>query len=575
MSKTKIALLIILLLIIVGITILIGSLLIWISGGETVSYQETVLEIDLPSSVEELPSSDPLTRLIQPGRISIWEIGNALSAAAEDDKIKAIYIKVPFLAMSWAQAEEIRGQLVKFKQTGKMVHLFLDLDMASEKEIFLASAANEIYMNPTATIVLDGFIAETIFMKGTMEKLGVIPEFLQFKEYKSAETYSRNKMTPEIRSMYTEILADLQEHFLLTVATDRDLHLDILKNYLDKGLISSEEAVGLGLIDQTGYSSLISDKLKSSYMIPTERDFISLSRYLRSEKPSGKEQTAKKVAVVGASGAIITGRSQAFSGIMGSSSLTEILSGIRKDESIDGLILRVDSPGGSAVASDMIWQEVVNIERSGKPVIVSMSGVAGSGGYYISMGARKIVCHPTTITGSIGVIFGKFNISGLLEKLGMNVEQIKSAPNSDFLSLYSSLSEEQRDLIEEMMESTYRDFVAKAAESRGSTYEDFEPKAHGRIYSGNQALEQGLVDELGGLSAAARLMKGELGLAEKDKITLEIFPRPKSIWESLSSEDLFGLAVRLGRPPLAGVMEQLRLLEGPIQWFLMPDIEIK
>jgi protease IV len=575
MSKTKTAIFVVVLFGIVLITILLGVSLLWITSDKTVSYEDTILEIDLPSAVAELPQSDSFSVFFQPSRLSLWDIRKALTSAAADEKIKAVYIKLPYLTMGWAQVEEIRDELIRFRDSGKSVHLFLNLDMATEKEIFLASSANEIYMNPTSNLLLDGFMAETVFLKGTMNKLGVIPQFLQLKEYKSAETYSRDGMTPEIRSMYQELLSDIQDHFLLTLSVERGLNLEILENYVNKGLISGDEAVGLGLVDEMGYTNLINEKLKNIYMLPEDAQFISLSNYLLSGTVSKTGKTKARIAVVGASGTIITGNSQSFTDLMGSNSLTRTLSNIRKDKDIDGLILRVNSPGGSAVASDMIWQEIASIENVGKPVVVSMSGVAGSGGYYISMGARKIVCQPTTITGSIGVIFGKFNISGLLDKLGMKVDRVKISPNSDFMSMYSSLSTDQKSLVEEMMTETYEDFVQKAAEGRGIPYEEFEPKAHGRIYSGNQALEAGLVDELGGFSTAVKVIRKELEIADGEKVLLEIYPRPKTIWESFSSGEYFNFMPDYAGLSLRELLEELKVTEIPVQWLLMPEISIR
>ena len=575
MSKTKTAILITILLGVVFMTIILGAGVLWIMSDKTVSYEDTILEIDLPSSIAELPQDESISMFFQPSRLSLWEVRKALSSAAADEKIKALYIKVPYLTMSWAQVEDIRDELIRFRDSGKLVHLFLNLDMATEKEIFLASAASEIFMNPTSNLLMDGFMAETVFLKGTMDKLGIIPQFLQLKEYKSAETYSREGMTPEIRLMYQELLTDMQNHFLLTLSVERGLNLEILENYIKKGLISGNDAVGLGLVDELGYTNLINEKLRSQYMLDADTQFISLARYLQSRTVSLSTKTRARVAVVGATGTIMTGNSQSFADLMGSNSLTRTLSTVRNNDNIDGLILRVNSPGGSAVASDMIWQEIVSIEKAGKPVVVSMSGVAGSGGYYISMGARKIVCQPTTITGSIGVIFGKYNISGLLEKLGMKVDRVKISPNSDFMSLYSSLSNEQHASIEKMMTETYDDFVTKAADGRGVTYEEFEPKAHGRIYSGNQALEAGLVDELGGFSTAVKVIRKELGLTDDDKVLLEIYPRPKTIWESFSSGEYFNFKPSYPGLELGNMLEELKAAEIPVQWLLMPEISIK
>jgi len=344
---------------------------------------------------------------------------------------------------------------------------------------------------------------------------------------------------------------------------------------MNKGLISGDEAVVLGLVDEMSYATLVERKLRGLYMLPDNTRFISLSQYLNSYEMPSFGNTRAKIAVVGAAGTIITGKSDSFSGLLGSDNLSRTLASIREDDSIDGLILRVNSPGGSAVASDVIWQEIVSFENLNKPVIVSMSGVAGSGGYYISMGARKIICQPTSITGSIGVIFGKFNISGLMNKLGMDIDTIKVSPNSDFLSFYSNLSREQQSIIEKMMAETYTDFVAKASEGRNIPYDEFEPKAHGRIYTGNQALEAGLVDELGGFSTAVNAMRQELSLADSDKVMLEIYPKPKTIWETLSSGEYFRFARSRTEVSLKTMLEELRVTEVPAQWLLMPEIEIR
>ncbi len=344
MSKAKTAILITILLGVVFMTIILGAGVLWIMSDKTVSYEDTILEIDLPSSIAELPQDESISMFFQPSRLSLWEVRKALSSAAADEKIKALYIKVPYLTMSWAQVEDIRDELIRFRDSGKLVHLFLNLDMATEKEIFLASAASEIFMNPTSNLLMDGFMAETVFLKGTMDKLGIIPQFLQLKEYKSAETYSREGMTPEIRLMYQELLTDMQNHFLLTLSIERGLNLEILENYIKKGLISGNEAVGLGLVDELGYTNLINEKLRSQYMLDADTQFISLARYLQSRTVSLSTKTRARVAVVGATGTIMTGNSQSFADLMGSNSLTRTLSTVRNNDNIDGLILRVNSP---------------------------------------------------------------------------------------------------------------------------------------------------------------------------------------------------------------------------------------
>jgi protease-4 len=220
----------------------------------------------------------------------------------------------------------------------------------------------------------------------------------------------------------------------------------------------------------------------------------------------------------------------------------------------------------------MIWREVTLLEEEGKPVIVSMSGVAGSGGYYIAMGAGRIISQPSTITGSIGVIFGKFDVSGLYEWLGMDLDRIKVAPNADLFSLQSSLTQEQRTQVENWMNEVYREFVQKAADGRSLEFDELEPKAHGRIYTGAQALEAGLVDQLGGMIVAIAEMKTALDLDQTDQIQLELFPKPKTLFELLTS----GKLLEIDQPPLMSdlLAKELRILETPGVWMLAPEIKI-
>jgi len=272
-------------------------------------------------------------------------------------------------------------------------------------------------------------------------------------------------------------------------------------------------------------------------------------------------------------GIITAGGQSSFDEGIGGASLAKTLREVRKDDSYKAVLLRVDSPGGSPVGSDMVWKEVRELEAAGKPVVVSMSGVAGSGGYYISMGAGKIVCQPSTITGSVGVIFGKFDIEGLANWLGMDVERVKISPNADMFSPYTRMTEKQKTQVHDWIEQTYRHFVTKAAEGRGSTYEEFEPKAHGRIYTGSQAVEIGLADEVGGYDAAIASVKEALSLKESDSIELDRYPKPKTFWESLLGGKLAQTRVQTSLP--AWLKDQLDELQTAGPHLLMPDVEIR
>ncbi len=299
---------------------------------------------------------------------------------------------------------------------------------------------------------------------------------------------------------------------------------------------------------------------------------MSLRTYEQTLSSARRGVIRGKIAYVGAQGMIITGKSGGYSGLLGSATMIDTLRSIREDSTVDGVILRVDSPGGSAVASDMIWEEVSQLEEAGKPVVVSMSGTAASGGYYISMPASRIVAQPSTITGSIGVIFGKFDLTGLYNWLGMDIDRIKLAPNADLLSLTASLSEQQEKEVRAWMGQIYQGFVTKAANGRDQDVETLEAKARGRIYTGSQAIEAGLVDSLGGISQAVAEMKEALNLAKTDSIQLELYPKPKSFFETLASGDLFQLeAPRI----LDDLVENFRVLERPAVWLLAPNIRVE
>lgn len=570
MSNKAIWILMLVLLVVILMVIGLGAGFYYLLNKPVTVQRDTVVEIAVTGQISEFPSQDPLGSLFASVGSNLWDLSQIFRSAANDERVSAIYMEIHPFSASWAQVEEIRDDIKQFQESGKKVHSFLSVDIATEIQLYLASASDSITMNPTSGFLIDGLMSEVVFMKRTLDKIGVKPQFLQFKEYKSAETYTRQNLSPEIREMLESVLGEIQNRFIETVAEERNLEPGKLAELVDIGILTSDLALEAGLIDRQAYRneirSTLNDKQGKYNGIPMST-YLDASSYRKTGSPKAR------VAVVGGFGTIITGKSNDFSGIMGGSTLSQRLRELRENDSIDGVIFRVNSPGGSAVGSDMIWREVRELEASGKPVIVSMSGVAGSGGYYISMGARRIICQPSTITGSIGVIFGKFDLSGLYDWLGMDIDRVKLAKNADLFSLYSSLSEEQREQITNWMEDVYDAFVTKAAEGRNMTYEALEPKAHGRIYTGSQAKEEGLVDELGGMAVAISEMKSALSLKEDDLISLQIYPRPKTLLETLTSGDLFELRQKFSM--IDWLRSELQQMEVPSVWLLAPEITIK
>jgi protease-4 len=572
MSGKKIIFLVLLIVGILFLSIVLGTGYFLMRGRDVTIQENTTLEVALTGSLFELPPENPLSQMFGPGNLSLWELGKALRYAAQDDRVSGVYLEIHPLLLSWAQIEELRDSLHSFRTSGKPIHAFLALDMVRDPELYLASAADSITLNPGATLLVNGLLAEVTFYKGTMEKLGVKPEFMQFKEYKSAESFTRESMTPEIREMYESILGDIEERFISVVVEERDLDEDTMRGILEAGLTSADQALEENLVDALGYKGQVREELANSGDESREYEGLAARSYLDAVEGDYATRSEHKVALVGGLGTITAGNSDPFSQIMGGLTMASRLRRIREDDDIKGIILRVDSPGGSVVGSDMVWKEVTLLEEAGKPVVVTMSGVAGSGGYYISMAASHIISQPSTITGSIGVIFGKFDLEGLYEWLGITIDQVKTSPNADIFSSLSSLTDEQRQMVESWMETIYDTFVQKAADGRSQTYQELEPKARGLIYTGVQAREIGLVDELGGLPEAMVQMKQLLELEAEEEIELVLYPQPKSLWDALAGGDFFG--ARQPDSLSKWLQEQVPFLSDPAPWLLMPEARI-
>ncbi|MEE8350562.1 MAG: signal peptide peptidase SppA, partial [Acidobacteriota bacterium] len=560
----------ILAVVIVGVVVMavaVGIGYALISGTPIQIEKGTVVEFRLIGPLNELPQQNILTQFLGLETSSLWEMGKTLQYAARDDRVSGVYLEIHPLLLSWAQIEEFRDYMMEFRQSGKPLHVFLALDMVRDPELYLAAAADSITLNPDAGLLVNGLVAEVTFYKTTMEKLGIKPEFIQFKEYKSAESYTRENMTPEIREMYESILEDIESRLVTVLSRDRNVSEESVREFLQSGVASGTKAVEEHLIDGLGYENEVLDLFEEGES--GKYQGVTASHYLAVAEEEFHTRSEHKVALVGGLGTITSGDSDPFSETMGGMSMASHLRQVRNNNDLKGVILRVDSPGGSAVGSDMIWKEVSLLEEAGKPVVVTMSGVAGSGGYYISMAAREIISQPSTITGSIGVIFGKFDLAGLYQWLGISIDKVKTSPNADIFSINSSLSDAQRRSVESWIEDTYETFVGKAAEGRQMAFEELEPMARGRIYTGAQARELGLVDELGGLQTAIEHMEEILGIKENEEIELVLYPRPKTFWEQLAS----GSLLRAPRQPSINqwLEKQFPLLSRPGPWVLMPE----
>ena len=538
--------------------------------------KESVLELTIGGELSDLPPTSPLAQFTGQGNISLLEMGQVLRAAAEDERISSLYCRIYPLQSSWASVEEIRSFMHEFRESGKKIYAYLSLDLVGDRDLYLASAADEIHLNQDSALMVNGLVAEVSFYSKMMSKLKVRPDVLQFKEYKSPGSYTRSRMTPEFRSMYRNLLSDIQQRLKQALSRERGIEPQQLDRLMRNGILSSSSALTAGLVTHLGYEDEIRHRLKaeSSGDEPEYRS-VSASDYLKAVKRRSRPSPPHKVALLGGIGPIMTGRSdETWERSMGGDTIVSRLRKIRKDKSVKGLLFRVNSPGGSAVGSDKIWREIRLMEEAGKPVVVSMGGVAGSGGYYIAMGARKIVAQPSTVTGSIGVIFMKFNLSGLFDRwLGITVDRVKLAENADILSPTTSLNSKQKDEVEEWMSHIYNTFVEKAAEGRHLAVEELERQAGGRIFTGSQARQRQLIDAVGGLNTALDLLKQELNIPGEEEVELVLYPKSKSLWQSLLEGDW----AQVSRP--AETLESLlrqRLSEvtHPAPWLIVPELKI-
>ena len=391
---------------------------------------------------------------------------------------------------------------------------------------------------PTATLDLTGMASYELFLRGMLDKIGAYPDALHIGEYKTASnTFTEHTYTPAHREMAESLNTDLYEQLVRGIADGRKKSEADVKTLIDHGPFLPEDALRAGLIDDLAYEDELDDKVK---LASGKLHYVDMNDYRQVSAGSLGLNRGPQIAVIYATGLIASGKSTydtTGGQVVGSDTLIEYLRKARADSSIKAIVLRVDSPGGSAIASDVIWREVV-LTKNQKPLIASMSDVAASGGYYIAMPAHAIVAEPSTLTGSIGVVLTKFVIDGTLKKLGMNMEGVSQGKYADMYSPVRPFSPEERARMAENMQATYDTFVEKAAQGRNTTPEKIDAIGQGRVWTGRQAKEIGLVDELGGLDRAVALAKQRAKIAQDAEVELVIYPPKKSFYDIV--RDPFG-----------------------------------
>ena len=536
----------------------------------------SVLMMRVSGDLQEIEPGGVIGQLMEPPP-TVRSVTEALRKAKVDDRVTGVVIRPAGTAALWAKVQEVRDAILDFKSSGKPIIAYLE--QGAEQEFYLASAASKVFLMPTAALDLTGIASYEIFLRGTLDKIGAYPDALHVGEFKTASNiYTEKTYTPSHREMAESLNRDLYEQLVQGLAEARQKTPDEIRGLIDHGPFLPEDAVRAGLIDDVAYEDELDDKVqlatgKPRFLSPTDYRGVSLTSLGLNRGP--------RIAVLYAVGVISTGESSDDGAqVLGSDTIVADLRKIRADDSIKAVVLRIDSPGGSAIASDVIWREVM-LTRDAKPVIASMSDVAASGGYYIAMPAHQIVAEPATLTGSIGVVMVKFVIEGTFEKLGMNVEGVTSGKYADMYSPVRPFSAEERKKVEEQMQATYEAFVEKAAAGRGTTPERIDAIAQGRVWTGKQAKDLGLVDDLGGLNRAVALAKSRANIAEDDEVELVIYPQRRSFYELFGSP--FGIESGGAFGALFGrEARAVRTLTAPLRLFrrgeplaLMPNVFVR
>lgn len=490
---------------------------------------------------------------------SLGDAIGRLEKAAEDDRIAGVILKLDDpgeLRLNWSTAYAFRRAIAAVQKAEKPVYCWMS--MAETPGYLVASACDRVFMPESGALMVLGLRAEVTFYKNLFDKLDIQPEMLRVGKFKSAaEPYTRTEMSPEFREEMEELLNDLYHEMIAAVAAGRKLETESVTEAIDQGPLVATTARDLKLIDEFAYEDQVADVIAKHQQLKEAKvarkyakkkidtDFSGLDGFLKfMDLLAGVDRSASstsgpKIAVIYATGAILSGESKdgLFSStVLGSETLTKAIDKARDDDNVKAIVLRVNSPGGSALASDIIWRSV-QLAKAKKPVLVSMGSVAASGGYYIAMGADAIVAEPTTITGSIGVVGGKLAFSGLLEKIGVTTSVVTRGKNSSTLSLISGFSESERAAMQKMLDDIYRQFTTKAAQGREMPLDELQALAGGRIYSGKRANELKLVDQIGSLDDTIELAKQrarDKGLLEPDTdVHIESLPKPKSPLEEL------------------------------------------
>ena len=513
--------------------------------------QGATLSLTIEGEYSESEVNPLFARVFGGPKHSLLSLYSALRKAELDPRIAGVVVRVRDLGMGWGRAQEIRDALLRVRKAGKHTTAVLEVEGLGSGAYFVASAAERVVANPASRSPLLGFAAEPLFLAGLFEKLGVMVEYERVGDYKSAvEMFANEKMSDANREMTNAILDSTEASFLGAVARERGLPPAALRELLDTAPGSPQELLDAKLVDEIAYYE---DVVKDAHVVEGD-DYEGVDLASLGVKP------VAKIALVQGVGTVHTGESGMSPGgesSLGADTVVEAIHDAVEDDEIRAILFRVDSPGGSPLAADQVWRAVKDARAAGKPVIASFGDVAASGGYYVACGADTIVAQPTTLTGSIGVFVIRPSLGGLLEKLGIGVERLQRGARADVLFGSQPLSPGARAFLQEDVQGVYEQFVSRVAEGRKMTPDAVKKIGGGRVWTGAQAQEIGLVDELGGLYEAALAAKEAIGLEPSAAVALVLYPQAPSLAQQVG-ELLRGARADALQPLLPPELRQLR-----------------
>jgi protease-4 len=488
----------------------------------------TVLTLDLTQALPDQPPDSGVARLLYPNRLNLIEALDTIERASNDSRVTGLVARIGDSNMGLAEVQELRDAVAAFRAKGKRAVAYSDTfgELGSgTHSYYLASAFNEIWLQPMGTLGLVGLRIEMPYLRGTLDMLGVTASVEHREEYKdAANMFTEKQMTDAEREELQALLDSINAQLVSDIAKDRKIDPATLKDLIDHAPLLTDEAMKAHLVDHVG------DRTDAVTSFGAAPKLLSLENYR--DQVGEAHESGPTIALIYATGMLSRGGGDGGNALTGSESSTDKLVRAfrmaQEDKNVRAILFRIDSPGGSATAAETIWAAVHRAHNAGKPIIVSMGDVAGSGGYYIAAPADKIVAEPATLTGSIGVVAGKPVISGLMQKLGASSDALQTGANAGMFSLFQDFSPSERERLNAVIDDIYNGFKHRVAEGRKLDDAAVEAVAKGRVWSGSDALKNKLVDTLGGFRTALDIAKQSAGIAADQDVTLKLYPPAKT-----------------------------------------------